>query len=495
MFCHTSAPDVQAVRAILTLFGQATGLQVNYGKSSITLLRCETDDATPAVEHLGCPIVELPLSYLGIPLTIRKPTAAQLQPLVDRMANKLPTWKSRLMQKPGRLAMVKSVLGAIPIHQLLVLAPPKKTIKALEKIERGFLWEGRKEANGGSCHVSWGRVCRPASLGGLGVQDLERTGLALRTRWQWLSRTDVNRAWSGLDLQFSEAERDFFFTSTITVVGDGRTARFWEDRWIEGRSVREIAPLLYSCVPKRRRRTRTVADGLTANLWAQDIHGVLGIHEIGQYLTLWRRLEHTVLSADADSLVWRWHASGKYTAKSAYMASFHGSISCPSWKLVWKSWAPNRVKFFHWLASLDRCWTAERLARHGLQHHPRCLLCDQVRESMQHLTISCPFSRQIWLEILTSLRMTCAPPSGEATLYDWWFAARQSTPKAMHKGLASVTLLVPWMIWKHRNSCVFERTQPSAQDLISRIKEEAMAWIRAGAKGLRDVVPTTWDVH
>lgn len=25
----------------------------------------------------------------------------------------------------------------------------------------------------------------------------------------------------------------------------------------------------------------TVADGLTANQWAQDIHGVLGIHELG----------------------------------------------------------------------------------------------------------------------------------------------------------------------------------------------------------------------
>jgi hypothetical protein len=38
--------------------------------------------------------------------------------------------------------MVKSVLNAIPVHQLLVLAPPKKSLKAMEKIERGFLWAG-----------------------------------------------------------------------------------------------------------------------------------------------------------------------------------------------------------------------------------------------------------------------------------------------------------------------------------------------------------------
>ena len=43
------------------------------------------------------------------------------------------------MNKAGRLAFAKVVLGAIPIHQLLVLALPKKTIKSLEKIQRVFL--------------------------------------------------------------------------------------------------------------------------------------------------------------------------------------------------------------------------------------------------------------------------------------------------------------------------------------------------------------------
>jgi hypothetical protein len=68
-----------------------SGLQVNYAKSSATLIRGETDEETNAVELLGCPIVELPISYLGIPLTIHKPTAAQLQPSWrEWLANFLP---------------------------------------------------------------------------------------------------------------------------------------------------------------------------------------------------------------------------------------------------------------------------------------------------------------------------------------------------------------------------------------------------------------------
>jgi hypothetical protein len=29
------------------------------------------------------------------------------------------------------------------------------------------------------------------------------------------------------------------------------------------------------------------------------------------------------------------------------------------------------------------------------------------------------------------------------------------------EGAGSVTLLVPWMVWKHRNACVFDRARPS----------------------------------
>ena len=53
------------------------------------------------------------------------------------------------MNKTGRLTLVKSVLSAIPVHQLLAFAPPKKTLKQLQKIQRGFLWAGRAVASDG----------------------------------------------------------------------------------------------------------------------------------------------------------------------------------------------------------------------------------------------------------------------------------------------------------------------------------------------------------
>lgn len=296
MFCHPMPSDTAAIKSILDLFGKSSGLQVNYSKSSATLLNGEPDDAEIIRDTLGCQIAELPLTYLGIPLMLRRPTSAQLQPLVNKMAGKLPTWKSWLMNKPGRLAMVKSVLSAIPIHQIMVLDPSKKILKMFDKVERGFLWEGCAQTNGGSCHVNWRTVCRPLSLGGLGVQDMDLVGLALRARWLWYSKTDESRAWSGLDMQFGTREQSLFFASTYLIVGNGHTGKFWEDRWLNGRSVREFAPQLYACVPKRRRKGRTIADGLNANNWACDIQGTVGIDELGQYLNLWRLIAATLFT-------------------------------------------------------------------------------------------------------------------------------------------------------------------------------------------------------
>jgi hypothetical protein len=125
------------------------------------------------------------------------------------------------------------------------------------------------------------------------------------------------------------------------------------------------------------------------------------------------------------------------------------------------------------LARQDRCWTAERLARRGLPHHPRCLLCDQLPETMRHHLIDCPFVKQVWHDALAWLRMTCrTPDSDSASLTDWITKTTPALPKPLRKGFATATLLIPWMLWKHRNDCVFNRARPSTQVCLTRSKRK-----------------------
>uniref|UniRef100_A0A453CDW9 Reverse transcriptase domain-containing protein n=1 Tax=Aegilops tauschii subsp. strangulata TaxID=200361 RepID=A0A453CDW9_AEGTS len=67
LFCHATPGDMAAVKGILTLFGKASGPQVNYGKSSATILPGDPE-ADAVIAQLGCPAVQLPVTYLGIPL-------------------------------------------------------------------------------------------------------------------------------------------------------------------------------------------------------------------------------------------------------------------------------------------------------------------------------------------------------------------------------------------------------------------------------------------
>jgi nuclear pore complex protein Nup210 len=115
---------------------------------------------------------------------------------------------------------------------------------------------------------------------------------------------------------------------------------------------------------------------------------------------------------------------------------------------------------------------------------------------MRHLLIHYPFAKQVWLEALAWLRLSCRTPRDtDDSIFTWLVEAKQTTPKPLRKGLGSAALLLPWMIWKHRNECVFEGARPSVRDLMSKFKEEAALWAKAGAMGLRVALPATWDVH
>jgi hypothetical protein len=117
MFCLPTMGVIVAVREILLLFGRMSGLQVNFTKSSATLIHRVLDDTTSVVQEFGYPIVELPITNFAISLNLQRPTSAQMQPLVERAAAGLPTSKAKLMTKARRVALVKPVISAIPIHQ------------------------------------------------------------------------------------------------------------------------------------------------------------------------------------------------------------------------------------------------------------------------------------------------------------------------------------------------------------------------------------------
>lgn len=378
----------------------------------------------------------------------------------------------------------------MPTHILIAMSLHTSILQQVNRLIRAFLWQGRKTTNGGHCLVSWARVCRPLAFGGLGVPNLQRCACALQTHWLWLRKTDPSRPWLHLHIPCSPAVQAIFRASTVWTLGNGNSCRFWTDHWVDGASISELAPLVHALVPRRRRKVRSVAEGLAGCAWVRDIQGSLGPEALAQYICLWARLCNITLSDAPDLLSWHWTPNGAYSAKSCYKALFSGSTIEPAWKLTWKSWAPLRVKIFLWLAYQGRCWTADRLARRGLAHTPLCLLCDQEPKTMEHLLAGCSFTRQTWHEILSWYRITDMPLPGPSTDFrDWFSLAVQDVPTSLRRGLASLIILTAWRLWKARNDCVFNGATPSISRLVNDIKVDARSWATAGAKGLSNLLP------
>jgi hypothetical protein len=108
--------DIRLARAILEFFAGISGLRTNLCKCQFTPIRCTEEKIVLVMQWFPCQLVHFPCRYLGVPLSIYKLKKGDLISLVEAVADRLPTWKSRFMSRAGRTTLTKVTLTAIPIH-------------------------------------------------------------------------------------------------------------------------------------------------------------------------------------------------------------------------------------------------------------------------------------------------------------------------------------------------------------------------------------------
>lgn len=168
------------------------------------------------------------------------------------------------------------------------------------------------------------------------------------------------------------------------------------------------------------------------------------------------------------------------------------------YKRVWKTWAPPKCRFFIWLVAQNRCWTADRLAKRGLNRPNNCPLCDQDAESTNHLLVPCVFARVFWYKALRKFGMhSLAPQPAVTSFLDWWENASEIATGLSKKGLNSLIILGAWLIWLHRDRCIFENGSPCLSLILKQFEDESR-WMAAGAKGLSYLaapLPAIWGLE
>jgi hypothetical protein len=81
LFLRPTTADLDLIVRVLRLFGEASGLKTNIQKSSVAPINCSHDDLALVHDQLPCRLDEFPVKYLGLPLSLKKLTKSQLQPL------------------------------------------------------------------------------------------------------------------------------------------------------------------------------------------------------------------------------------------------------------------------------------------------------------------------------------------------------------------------------------------------------------------------------
>ena len=114
-----------------------------------------------------------------------------------------------------------------------------------------------------------------------------------------------------------------------------------------------------------------------------------------------------------------------------------------------------------------------------------CPLCDQVGETIDHLLVSCVFTRQLWFSILQIFGLqVVAPQLNDLFFIDWWAGASSKFSGHVRKGLNSIIILGAWLVWKHRNYYVFDGGAPNLSRVMTAFREEVQQWYVGGARAV-----------
>lgn len=170
-FGKWSTGNLKNLMKILNCFYVASGLKINISKRKLYGVGVGEDEIQAWARGIGCGCGSFPFVYLGLPVGATMNKIDDWKEVVEKMKNKLASWKAKVVQFGGRLTLVKSVLGSLLLYFFLLFRASRRMISELERVRSSFFWEGGSgtNRNKGVAWVKWVKVVKDFKKGGLNV--------------------------------------------------------------------------------------------------------------------------------------------------------------------------------------------------------------------------------------------------------------------------------------------------------------------------------------
>lgn len=161
-----------------------SGHRVNFHKSCLVGLNVEAREVRATTQFLYCKVGEVPFKFLGFPVGENPRLSSTWRPIVNRLKDRLSSWRRKHLSTGGRITLINSVLANLPLYYFSFFKAPKKVIREMVQVQRNFLWGGVGEAKK-VAWVRWSKLCLSKELAGLGIRNMEIFNISLLAKWKW----------------------------------------------------------------------------------------------------------------------------------------------------------------------------------------------------------------------------------------------------------------------------------------------------------------------
>jgi len=121
LFSKTTCNQGRLIGDIFNKFSSASGLKINCSKPHASFFTGVPRSKVVQITNLSCICSTHSLEkYLGFPMIIGKVKKEDFNFILDKLNAKLASWKNKLLNKHGRLALATSVINSIPTYYMQI---------------------------------------------------------------------------------------------------------------------------------------------------------------------------------------------------------------------------------------------------------------------------------------------------------------------------------------------------------------------------------------
>ncbi|GJS40008.1 RNA-directed DNA polymerase, eukaryota, partial [Tanacetum coccineum] len=407
---------------IIDCFYLASGLKINLHKSKILGVGVPKEIVDQGASLIGCEVLSTPFTYLGVTVGDKMTRRSAWLNTVQKIKARLSKWKSKTLSVGGRVTLLKSVLGAVPLYTMSLYKAPKGVLHEMESLRSNF-FKGVNQNDIKISWVAWDKVLASKKQGGLGISSMFALNRGLILKWVWRFLSQDGSIWSRViksiygpyidshvdsfpsnwcsilrEVKVLSAKGFDFFSHCKKKVGNGRNSRFWLDTWLLDKPFRVRFPRLFILEMDK---TKSVAakwdDPSFCSSFRRPVRD--GI-EKEQWLEMLSMLDTVMLSSSIDRWVCDLNGEGDFRVKD--VRSSLDELFLPSMDVAtrWVKFVPKKINVFAWRARLDRLPTRLNLIKRGvILDSDICPICNSSTEDSSHIFFHCDMAKSILRKI------------------------------------------------------------------------------------------------